>query len=35
MDEALDANNTAKLSIEEQEAWRINLAKARENGRKN
>jgi len=26
MDEALDADNTAKLSIEGQEAWRINLA---------
>jgi len=26
MDDALDANNTAKLSIKGQEAWRINLA---------
>jgi len=26
MDEALDADNTEKLSIKGQEAWRINLA---------
>ena len=26
MDEALDADNTAKLNIQGQEAWRINLA---------